>query len=126
MDGMAQLTVFVLAVFLGHEVISKVSTTLHTPQQARRAVRSEKPLAANESLPAVICSALEVSQGTDGPFAGFPPVTPLVGRLWSALGVRGVGDGLGGGFGCLCGVVGGADAGELVGVGLPGRGGFGQ
>jgi NAD(P) transhydrogenase subunit alpha len=31
MTGVALLTVFVLAVFLGFEVISKVSTTLHTP-----------------------------------------------------------------------------------------------
>jgi H+-translocating NAD(P) transhydrogenase subunit alpha len=31
MDGIGLLTVFVLAVFLGFEVISKVSTTLHTP-----------------------------------------------------------------------------------------------
>jgi NAD(P) transhydrogenase subunit alpha len=31
MDGVALLTVFVLAGFVGYEVISKVSTTLHTP-----------------------------------------------------------------------------------------------
>ncbi len=31
MSGIALLTVFVLAVFVGFEVISKVSTTLHTP-----------------------------------------------------------------------------------------------
>jgi NAD(P) transhydrogenase subunit alpha len=31
MDGMALLTVFVLAAFVGYEVISKVSSTLHTP-----------------------------------------------------------------------------------------------
>ena len=31
MDGMALLTIFVLAVFVGFEVVSKVSTTLHTP-----------------------------------------------------------------------------------------------
>lgn len=31
MDGMALLTVFVLAIFVGYEVISKVSSTLHTP-----------------------------------------------------------------------------------------------
>jgi proton-translocating NAD(P)+ transhydrogenase subunit alpha len=30
-DGMALLTIFVLAVFVGFEVISKVSSTLHTP-----------------------------------------------------------------------------------------------
>ncbi len=29
--GMALLTIFVLAVFVGFEVVSKVSTTLHTP-----------------------------------------------------------------------------------------------
>ena len=31
MDGIALLTFFVLAVFVGFEVVSKVSTTLHTP-----------------------------------------------------------------------------------------------
>ena len=31
MDGIALLTVFVLAVFVGYEIISKVSSTLHTP-----------------------------------------------------------------------------------------------
>ncbi len=30
-DGITLLTIFVLAVFVGFEVISKVSTTLHTP-----------------------------------------------------------------------------------------------
>ena len=30
-SGMALLTIFVLAVFVGFEVVSKVSTTLHTP-----------------------------------------------------------------------------------------------
>src|SRR5687767_8608541 len=30
-DGMTMLTLFVLAVFVGFEVVSKVSTTLHTP-----------------------------------------------------------------------------------------------
>ena len=31
MDGMTLLTFFVLSVFIGFEVVSKVSTTLHTP-----------------------------------------------------------------------------------------------
>ncbi len=31
MDGMTLLTFFVLSVFVGFEVVSKVSTTLHTP-----------------------------------------------------------------------------------------------
>lgn len=31
MDGITLLTVFVLAVFVGYEIISKVSSTLHTP-----------------------------------------------------------------------------------------------
>ena len=30
-EGMSLLTIFVLAVFVGYEVVSKVSTTLHTP-----------------------------------------------------------------------------------------------
>lgn len=31
MDGMALLTIFILSVFVGFEVVSKVSTVLHTP-----------------------------------------------------------------------------------------------
>lgn len=31
MDGVTVLTIFVLAVFIGFEVVSKVSSTLHTP-----------------------------------------------------------------------------------------------
>lgn len=31
MNGVALLSIFVLAVFVGFEVVSKVSTTLHTP-----------------------------------------------------------------------------------------------
>lgn len=31
MDGVALLTIFVLAVFVGFEVVAKVSTILHTP-----------------------------------------------------------------------------------------------
>jgi NAD(P) transhydrogenase subunit alpha len=31
MDGVALLAIFVLSVFIGFEVVSKVSTTLHTP-----------------------------------------------------------------------------------------------
>lgn len=31
MDAMTLLTIFVLAVFIGFEVVSKVSSTLHTP-----------------------------------------------------------------------------------------------
>ena len=31
MDGIALLTIFVLSIFVGFEVVSKVSTILHTP-----------------------------------------------------------------------------------------------
>ncbi len=31
MNGVALLSIFVLAIFIGFEVVSKVSTTLHTP-----------------------------------------------------------------------------------------------
>ena len=31
MDGIALLTIFILSVFVGFEVVSKVSTVLHTP-----------------------------------------------------------------------------------------------
>jgi len=30
-ESMALLTIFILAIFVGYEVVSKVSTTLHTP-----------------------------------------------------------------------------------------------
>ena len=36
MDGIVWLTIFVLSVFVGIEVISKVSSTLHTPLMSRR------------------------------------------------------------------------------------------
>jgi H+-translocating NAD(P) transhydrogenase subunit alpha len=31
MDGVALLTIFVLSIFVGYEVVAKVSTILHTP-----------------------------------------------------------------------------------------------
>ena len=31
MDGIALLTIFILSIFVGFEVVSKVSTVLHTP-----------------------------------------------------------------------------------------------
>ena len=31
MDGVALLTIFILSIFVGFEVVSKVSTVLHTP-----------------------------------------------------------------------------------------------
>jgi NAD(P) transhydrogenase subunit alpha len=31
MDGVSLLTIFVLSIFVGYEVVSKVSTVLHTP-----------------------------------------------------------------------------------------------
>jgi H+-translocating NAD(P) transhydrogenase subunit alpha len=31
MEGVALLTIFVLSIFVGYEVVSKVSTVLHTP-----------------------------------------------------------------------------------------------
>ena len=34
MDPMVILTIFILSVFVGFEVVSKVSTTLHTPRMS--------------------------------------------------------------------------------------------
>ena len=57
---LAELTVFILAVFVGFEVISKVPTTLHTPLMS----------ATNAIHGIVLVGALLVAGTADTPFAG--------------------------------------------------------
>jgi 4TM region of pyridine nucleotide transhydrogenase, mitoch len=49
MDGVALLTMFVLAVFVGYEVISKVSTTLFTPNRLYANDKAVQPRAVPRS-----------------------------------------------------------------------------
>ena len=77
MEGVALLTVFVLAVFTGYEVISKVSTTLHTPLMSGSnaisgiilvgtiivAGRADTPLALGLALFAVILGTINTVGG---------------------------------------------------------------
>ena len=57
---LAELTVFILAVFVGFEVISKVPTTLHTPLMS----------ATNAIHGIVLVGAILVAGQFDTPFAG--------------------------------------------------------
>ncbi|MDB5071954.1 MAG: pntA [Candidatus Eremiobacteraeota bacterium] len=57
---LAELTVFILAVFVGFEVISKVPTTLHTPLMS----------ATNAIHGIVLVGAILVAGQADTPFAG--------------------------------------------------------
>ncbi|TAK68181.1 MAG: NAD(P) transhydrogenase subunit alpha [Actinomycetota bacterium] len=59
MDGVALLTVFVLSVFVGFEVISKVSTVLHTPLMS----------GANAIHGVVLVGAILVTMQADGALA---------------------------------------------------------
>ncbi len=56
--GMALLTIFVLAVFVGFEVVSKVSTTLHTPLMS----------GANAIHGVVLVGAILIAGAVDDPF----------------------------------------------------------
>jgi NAD(P) transhydrogenase subunit alpha len=57
---LAELTVFILAVFVGFEVISKVPTTLHTPLMS----------ATNAIHGIVLVGAILVAGTADTPYAG--------------------------------------------------------
>jgi NAD(P) transhydrogenase subunit alpha len=59
MDGVALLTVFVLAAFTGYEVISKVSSTLHTPLMS----------GSNAISGIILVGTIVVAAGADGPVA---------------------------------------------------------
>ena len=59
MDGVALLAIFVLAVFVGFEVVSKVSTTLHTPLMS----------GANAIHGIILVGAVLVTGSTDNAFA---------------------------------------------------------
>ena len=59
MDGVALLTVFVLAAFVGYEVISKVSSTLHTPLMS----------GSNAISGIILVGTIIVATAADGPVA---------------------------------------------------------
>ena len=59
MDGVALLAIFVLAVFVGFEVVSKVSSTLHTPLMS----------GANAIHGIILVGAILVTGHADGGFA---------------------------------------------------------
>lgn len=77
MDGVALLTVFVLAAFTGYEVISKVSSTLHTPLMSGSnaisgiilvgtivvAARADSPLSLSIALLAVVLGTVNTVGG---------------------------------------------------------------
>ncbi|MCR2762443.1 NAD(P) transhydrogenase subunit alpha [Microbacterium sp. zg.B48] len=77
MDGFALLTITILAVFLGFEVVSKVSSTLHTPLMSEAnaihgiillgavlvAGQAEDPLALALSILAVLLATINVVGG---------------------------------------------------------------
>jgi H+-translocating NAD(P) transhydrogenase subunit alpha len=78
MDGIALLTVFVLAVFVGYEVISKVSSTLHTPLMSGSNAISGIILvgtiivaARAESMPVLILALIAVALATVNTVGGF-------------------------------------------------------
>jgi H+-translocating NAD(P) transhydrogenase subunit alpha len=77
MDGFALITITILAVFLGFEVVSKVSSTLHTPLMSEAnaihgiillgailvAGQAEDPLALALSILAVFLATINVVGG---------------------------------------------------------------
>jgi H+-translocating NAD(P) transhydrogenase subunit alpha len=78
MDGVALLTVFVLAVFVGYEVISKVSSTLHTPLMSGSNAISGIVLvgtiivaARAESMPVLVLALIAVAFATVNTVGGF-------------------------------------------------------
>ena len=73
---LTELTIFILAVFVGLEVISKVPTTLHTPLMS----------ATNAIHGIVLVGAILVAGAADAPFA---PVIGFVLVLLASLNVFG-------------------------------------
>jgi NAD(P) transhydrogenase subunit alpha len=78
MDGMALLTIFVLAVFVGFEVVAKVSSTLHTPlMSGANAIHGIILVGAilvagqTESTPALLLGLLAVLMATVNLVGGF-------------------------------------------------------
>jgi NAD(P) transhydrogenase subunit alpha len=77
MDGFALITITILAIFLGFEVVSKVSSTLHTPLMSEAnaihgiillgailvAGQAEDPLALALSILAVLLATINVVGG---------------------------------------------------------------
>jgi NAD(P) transhydrogenase subunit alpha len=75
-EGMALLTIFVLAVFVGFEVVSKVSTVLHTPLMS----------GANAIHGVILVGAVLVAGHSDG---GITLVLGLLAVLLSTLNMVG-------------------------------------
>lgn len=77
-EGVALLTVFVLAVFVGFEVVSKVSSTLHTPlMSGANAIHGIILVGAilvagnAESTPALVVALVAVALATANLVGGF-------------------------------------------------------
>ena len=80
MDAIAIISIFVLAVFVGFEVVSKVSSTLHTPlMSGANAIHGVVIIgaiivmgqAASDDVPALVLGFLAVILGTLNVVGGF-------------------------------------------------------
>jgi NAD(P) transhydrogenase subunit alpha len=78
MDAISLLTIFVLAVFIGFEVVSKVSSTLHTPlMSGANAIHGIILVGAiivagqSESIPVLVVALLAVLLATMNLVGGF-------------------------------------------------------
>lgn len=97
MDGIALLTIFILSIFVGFEVVSKVSTVLHTPlMSGANAIHgivvmgaiivtgmAEDPLPLVLGLIAVLLGAINLVGGfvvTDRMLEMFKPKKPVTTR----------------------------------------------
>ena len=64
MDAIAVISIFTLAVFVGFEVVSKVSSTLHTPlMSGANANHSENNLELGLSLAAIVLATINMVGG---------------------------------------------------------------
>ncbi len=97
MDGVALLTIFILSIFVGFEVVSKVSTVLHTPlMSGANAIHgivliggimvtgaAEEPLAITLGVIATLLGAINLVGGfvvTDRMLEMFKPKKPAAGE----------------------------------------------
>ena len=88
MDGIALLTIFVLAVFVGFEVVSKVSSTLHTPlMSGANAIHGIILVGAvivagqAESVPVLVVALLAVVLATANLVGGFVVTDRMLGMF---------------------------------------------
>jgi NAD(P) transhydrogenase subunit alpha len=93
-DGISLLTIFVLAAFAGYEVISKVSSTLHTPLMSGSNAISGIILVGTivvagrvESPPGVVLASIGVALATVNLVGGFV-VTDRMLRMFRRPGSR--------------------------------------